>query len=132
MATFPVLAAGTYPAGSRTLGPVTLPVGLTACALVLDGTTMTDPALRLTVTLDLSLDGGVTWASDVRSHATDPFPVTATMSGGMIDGRTGLQRTTYYLSVGTIPDPTNPNRQARILLTNTVRALTTSGTLTVL
>ena len=125
-----VLPQGTYAIGSRTLGPVTIPTGVSSASLALSGTSMTNAALSLSLTLDLSLDGGVTWASTAPSHATDPFPVkVADMRGGQLD-RSGAARATYYISVWGIPDPNNVNRQVRALVTISGTSLTTQGTLT--
>jgi len=125
-----VLPQGTYPVGSRTLGPAAIPTGVTSASLALDGTAMTNAALSLSLTLDLSLDGGVTWASTSPSQATDPFPVNVPdMRGGQLD-RTGAARATYYISVWGIPAPTNPNRQVRAQVTISGVSLTTKGTLT--
>jgi len=123
-----ILPQGTYPIGTRTLGPVTIPLGVTFVALELAGAAMTNPALALTVTLDLSLDGGTTWASVSPSTPTDPFPVIATMEGGMLN-KQGTFQDPYYLSVTGIPAPTNANRRVRATVVIAGASLTTAITL---
>ena len=128
MPTINVLPQGTYAIGTRAFGPAALAQGLTTVELALDGSAMLDPALQLTVQLDLSLDNGVTWASTNRGPSTDPFPVTIETRGGSKD-RFGNPRATYTLAT-TLPQPQLATRQVRGTLTIAGTPLTTSGTLT--
>lgn len=91
---------------------------------------MTDPTLRVTISLDISLDNGTTWSSTNRSAATDPFPVTCVMAGGAVDRRTGTQLLLYSLGVK-IPAPQSTTRQIRGTLTIAGTSLTTQGTLVI-
>lgn len=129
MPTFTVLPNGTYPIGTRNLGPTSIPTGLTKAVLSLAGGAMTDPALTVTLQLDLSIDGGATWASTNRGPATDPYPTSSTIRGGGTRPRGGAQ--TEYIIGAVLPDPTNPGRQMRGTLTIAGTPLTTTGTLTV-
>lgn len=126
MADTVVLPQGTYPIGTRVLGPANIPLGVSSISLALDGTSMTNPALHVAITLDLSLDGGVTW-NDPHPQV-DPFPVGMTLDGGA-KNRQGQALGTYY--IGTIlPDASNPNRRIRATVVISGQALTTTGTLT--
>jgi hypothetical protein len=120
-----VLPLGTYPVGSYDLGPATVPLGVTDIKIELVGTSMTDPVLHVEVTLDLSLDGGVTW--NAPHPDVDPFPCGMVLSGGALD-RQGLPLPIYSLSCGT-PDPTNPDRRVRAHVVISGTALITQGTL---
>jgi len=125
MADTVVLPQGTYPIGTRTLGPATVPVGVTQIELALDGAAMTSPALHVSMALDLSLDGGSTW--NTPHPQVDPFPVTMTLDGGAKD-RQGNPLPKY--TIGTrLPDPSNANRRVRAVVIISGTALTTSGTL---
>ena len=128
MASQIVLPQGTYPIGTRTLGPATVPVGVSHVQLDLDGAAMLDPALHLTIQLDLSLDGGTTWASASPGPATNPLPVTLTTEGGMTT-RVGEPLPSYPLACH-LPDPSNANRRVKAVVTIAGTPLTTQGTLT--
>lgn len=130
MASTIVLPQGTYPIGTRTLGPANVPQGVSSVELQLDGTQMTDPALHLTVGLDLSLDGGATWASTNPGVATDPFPVAMETQGGS-KTRTGAPVPIYNLGTN-IPSPSSSTRQIKATVTITGTPLTTKGTLVLL
>lgn len=125
MASSVVLAPGTYAIGTRTLGPANVPLGVTAIELALDGAAMTDPALHVAITLDLSLDGGATWNDP--HPAVDPFPVGMTLDGGA-KNRQGDPLAAYTIGTS-LPDPTNPNRRVRATVVISGTPLTTSGTL---
>lgn len=120
-----VLPQGTYAIGTRVLGPANVPLGATEIALSLDGGAMTNPALHVAITLDLSLDGGVTWNNP--HPQADPFPVGMTLDGGA-KNRQGLPLGTYFIGT-TLPDASNPNRRIRATVVISGQALTTAGTL---
>jgi hypothetical protein len=127
MTTTLILPAGTYPIGTRTLGPVNIPQGLSYAELQLDGTAMTDPALAVDAVIDFSLDGGVTWATTM-SDPPNPFPLRGTMAGNTIDPDTGLQWATYRMG-GRLPSPTSTTRRARMTLNIRGAPCPTAGTL---
>lgn len=123
-----VLPQGTYPAGTRTLGPVAVPNGTTAFVLSLDRTNWTNVNVKVALTFDLSLDGGTTW----NPHPdADPFPVGLTAEGGTARDKNGNVVNTTTLSAP-VPDVTNTNRRVRATLVITGGSLTTSGTLTLI
>jgi hypothetical protein len=121
-----VLPQGTYAIGTRVLGPATVPLGLTSVELVLDGAAMTDPALQVTLVIDLSLDGGVTWNSPHPD--VDPFPIGATFVGGATNEHGGGPLDFYRRGVD-FPQPTNAARQIKATITIAGTPLTTKGTL---
>lgn len=124
-----VLPQGTYPIGTRILGPAPLAQGVTTFTLALDGAAMTDPALRVRLDVDLSLDGGATWAADAPGPTFNPFPLFMTLSGGATD-RAGNPLPTYFLSSTQIPAPASSTRRIRATVTIAGAPLTTAGTLT--
>lgn len=130
MAAITVLPNGTYAIGTRNLGPASVPQNLTLAKLALDGASMTNPALHVELTLDFSLDGGTTWASTTPSRATDPYPLGITLDGGALD-KSGNPRAEYFVNAP-LPDPTNPNRRIRGVVTIAGTPLTTTGTLTLI
>lgn len=89
-----------------------VPDAATSWALELDATTtsMLNAALRLSIQMDFSPDGGVTWASTSPGPTMPPFPVTATYSAPFANPKTGLPVAT----VGpTGPFPSGTSRQVR-------------------
>lgn len=123
-----VLPQGTYPVGSRTLGPSPIAQGISKLSLQLDATAMTDPALIIDMTLDFSPDGGVHWASVAPGFSTDPFPITVKMIGGMRD-KNGNPLTIYHVTVSNIPSQELTTRQMRAFVTISGVPLTTQGSL---
>lgn len=118
----------TLPAGTRAFGPAALVQNVSSVEMVLDRSTWTDSALTITLSLDLSLDGGVTWASTSPGIATNPFPVACEAVGGTLLDKNGQVSTQTILRVANIPQPGSATRQIRGTLSNS-RAFTTSGTL---
>jgi hypothetical protein len=151
LTTSALLPAGLYPANTYSLGPVALPVGISAFSLAVDRTAWNDPALRVTFSLDFSPDGGVTWI---------PWGAGGTDGAVVLDPATGLPRTQSSYSTpfisritaegfgllnlpgpGAVPyaqvpgsiepgfEPTNPNRMVRGAVVVT-KAVTTAALLT--
>lgn len=121
---------GTFPVvnfqGTRQTNAVNIPNNISEVQLVLDGAQMTDPNLRVSLTLDFSPDGGVTWASTSPGPAMNPFPAVATFSGGAKD-RQGNPIASYPLG-GVFPAGTN--RRARAILVVDGAPLNTTITVT--
>lgn len=127
MASTVILPQATYPIGTRTVGPANVPQNATKVEMALDGAAMTDPALHVSMTLDLSLDNGATW--NLPHPQVDPFPIGMTLDGGALN-RQGLPLATYTLGTQ-LPDPTNANRKIRMTVTISGTPLTTQGTVTI-
>jgi len=119
--------------GTQAFGPVNVPAGLTRATIALDGTNMTDPAMLGSLTLDLSLDSGVTWASDNPSIDTNPFPCVMTFQGGAMTvakpGKPSVPLPFYDLNCD-IPHSELTTRRVKGVLTVAGVALTTTATLT--
>lgn len=116
--------------GVHSFGPLSIPQDISSAALSFDRTAWTDPALRVDVLIDISLDGGLTWASETPNRATDPFPIRCTLVGGSLLDKSGLALTSGVLGSGALPQPGNANRSIRGTVTNNL-ALTTIGTLVI-
>jgi hypothetical protein len=129
MASTVVLPQGTYPIGTRMLGPASIPQSVSAFKLALDGMAMTDPALRVRLDIDLSLDNGATWASAQPGPTFNPYPLFMTLSGGATN-RAGQPLAEYFLSNDQIPSPASMARQVKATVTIAGAPLTTKGTLT--
>lgn len=114
--------------GTRTVGPVSVPLGVTHALITLSAENMIDPAMTGSVQLDLSLDSGATWASTSRGPATDPFPVTMTFQGGTLD-KHGVPVLVYDLNAS-FPHPEISTRQVQATLTVAGVPLTSTCTLT--
>lgn len=125
MATVTVLPQGTYPPGTRTLGPAAVPKNLSSFTLAFDRTNWAD-GVTLDLTVDLSLDGGVTW----NPHPdVDPFPVGLSAVGGVQLDKNGNPYTTTAVSAA-IPQPGSTTRSVRATITIGGGSLTTTATLT--
>jgi len=113
--------SGTLHAGVTNLPQRSVPLGATSFTITIDRTNWTDPALKLAISIEISLDGGVTWASDSA----------ATYEGGPAPTPTPIQPNPVNQSVLTsdLGDPTNTNRMVRGTLTLTGGNLVTSGSL---
>lgn len=115
--------------GSRNFGPINVPQGITNALFSLDAASMTDPAMQGSLQMDLSLDGGVTWASQNRGPNTNPFPVIMEFIGGA-KGKGGVPIPAYVLNC-LFPHPELTTRQLRAQLIVSGVPLTTTATLSV-
>lgn len=119
--------------GTQAFGPQNVPANLTRAQIALDGTNMTDPAMQGSLMLDVSLDGGVTWASQNPSADTGAFPCAMTFQGGAMTtakpGKPSVPIPFYDLSCD-IPHPELSTRRVKGSLTVSGVALTTTATLT--
>lgn len=123
-----ILPLATLVPGVHSFGPFSISQDISSAALSFDRTAWTDLALRVDVLIDISLDGGLTWASETPNRATDPFPIACTLVGGPLFDKNGLPLTSGVLGSGELPQPGNANRSIRGTVTNNL-ALTTLGTL---
>jgi hypothetical protein len=108
--------------GTRNFGPINVPQAVTDALFSLDAALMTDPAMQGSVQMDLSLDGGATWASTNRGPDTDPFPVIMTFQGG-------AKMIPAYNVECHFPHPELATRQLRAQLIISGAPLTTTATL---
>ena len=125
MSTQTLIPLTTIPAGTHPFGPLSIATGLVSIRIELDRTAWTDAALRVSCSLDFSLDGGVTWASTSPSAATNPFPVAIETTGGVITDKNGTVLTKTTVS-SPLPSPSSLTRQIRGVMTNNL-SCTTSG-----
>lgn len=123
-----VLTHGTYGVGSIMTEPVAVPTGAMEVNFRLDRAQYLNPAVTADIFADLSLDGGLTWASTNPGPATGSFPIGAGTVGGVVSDKRGLF--VRFSSLGTsMPQPTNPDRRIRIIVAIAGGPLTTMGTL---
>ena len=128
MSSTTVLPHGTYAVGTQLLGPAAVATGLTQASLALDrGEWLAGGTLALTI--DLSLDGGVTWNSPHPD--VDPYPVGLTAEGGVALDKHGVAYTQTILTVP-LPQPASTTRRIRATVTIAGGPLTTTGTLTLI
>jgi hypothetical protein len=114
--------------GTKNFGPINVPQGLTGALFSMDGTNMTDPAMHGSLQMDISLDGGVTWASTNRGPETNPYPVIMEFVGGTKD-KNGNPVARYDRAC-VFPHPELATRQLRSQLVVAGAPLTTTATLT--
>jgi hypothetical protein len=84
--------------GTRVFGPRAIPLGIIGVGLVVDKTNWTDPNVKLSCLMEISLDAGAHWA---------PNGIFVDEPGGGAS----------FSEVRRIAEPTNQNRQARVTLT---------------
>lgn len=117
MAATTVIAGGTLAAGTHSYGPVTIPDVIVGCSLQAETSQHTSPAVSFQLSIEISLDGGVTWQPLVSvgriGQATPP-----------IDPSTGLPATTAGFTCGL---PAGTGRRARGSLVISGGSLTTQG-----
>lgn len=95
--------------GAKQTGVINVPNNATEGQIVMDGASMTDPSLHVSIAIDFSPDGGTTWASTSPGPTMNPFPVIATFDGGATN-RDGSPLATYGLSAHF---PAGTNRRVR-------------------
>lgn len=122
-----VVPHGTYQVGTRIFGPVAVPVGLTNATVAFDRGEWTSQSTTITLNIDLSLDGGVTW--NLHPDA-DPFPVGMEAEGGVALDKNGVPYTQSSRSAP-LPQPGSSQRMVRGFITVAGGPITTTGTLTV-
>lgn len=113
--------------GSRVIGPVNIPTGLTSVKIEIDRDNWTDPAIKLTLKIDISLDNGATWNNPPADCV--PFPVGLEAEGGVVLDKNGQLVHTSVVA-GPLPQPSNPDRKARANITVTGGSIPTTVTIT--
>jgi hypothetical protein len=96
--------------GAITTPAVSIPDTAISGEIVLTGPSVTDPTVRLSIMLDFSPDGGVTWASTSPGPAMVPFPGVMTEEGGPLTAK-GQPRT--QIDIASPPFPAGTNRKVR-------------------
>ena len=99
--------------GGHVYDPIPVPAEARRLACIMDRLRWHDSAIVVMLTVDLSLDAGMTWASEAPGKSTDPFPVTITANGGSILDRDGNLIPTTWVKAP-LPDVHGPNRQVRV------------------
>jgi len=95
-------------------------VGVDYARVSIDRSTLPDDLTQaLSLTIDLSLDGGVTWAGDEKARtgrSFGVFPVTVRTTGGSVypDGTPIPSQTATF-----VPEPRNAQRMVRAEITAT-------------
>ena len=123
MATVTVLPLGTYAAGNRLIGPVSVPNGIATVAFAIqrctsaDNTIWSDPNTTISLNWDCSVDGGVTWINLGGFSG----------NGGIALGRGGVE---LAWSSGSVQFPTGTGRQVRVNSSIVGGSVKTSVTLT--
>ena len=126
MASSIVLPHGTYAAGTRVVGPATVPSGVSGFSLALDrGEWLAGVTIQMTV--DLSIDSGATWNNPPESVV--PYPLGLSAEGGAALDKNGVLYPQTILAAP-IPNSGSSTRRIRANLTITGGSLTTTGTLT--
>ena len=113
MAVVTVLPRATYPAGTRSFGPASIPVGLTSAMVLFDLSFLTALTAELHWTAEYSLDGGASWI-DVGGGGLELPKSGFSFVGPTLMGPEGTPVTQPPgILVRNLPEPTNPNRQMR-------------------
>ena len=121
-----VLPHGTYPEGTRVLGPANVAQGLTGFTLSLDRDEWL-AGVSLALTVDLSLDNGATWNNP--HPQVDPYPVSLTAVGGVALDKFGAAYPTTMIEVP-LPQPSSTTRKIRATMVVVGGSLTATGNLT--
>jgi len=93
-----ILPRTQLPAGTRNLGPTSIPLGVVQAGLEIDKTFWTNPAVKLSAQFDVSYDGGSNWQA----------------LGGFADEPGGSGDVSFAFLLA---QPTNNQRRARATLT---------------
>lgn len=123
----------TYPVGTTTIGPVNVPNGATLAVIRFSRDKWLDPAVKLTLRMELSLDNGATWSPNPSGESVWPwgiFPVVITAQGGESMGMGGVVET-HTMQEVPLPDPNNNRRRVRFVRTVEGGPLTTVVTIDV-
>src|SRR6267143_5580704 len=110
-----VVANVSLPIGATAFGPVTPPPDLSNIQVAIDRTFLTSVTLAITLALEMSLDGGITFV---------PWIGMNTNGGTTISPKTGLLVATDLLR-GELPVPTGANTRIRGSVVSNEVAVTT-------
>ena len=132
--TFTLLTNKNYAQGEKRLSnPQAIPVGVDYARIdVLRSNLPDDPTRVVTVSADISFDGGVTWSSDPVARQTQnfgAFPIMLKTSGTQVDANGDVIGPISSIATR-VPQPLNPNRVVRGELT-AVKACRTTVTVTI-
>lgn len=105
----------TYQAGIISIPERSVPVGIASAKLTIEAATWDDPSISISVALELSQDGGLTWSPGGGGEA----------KGGTVD-RQGNRNATAWFK-WSWPNPNNPDRKVRGAITVS-KAIKTGGT----
>lgn len=119
LVTIPI-PAKTYNVGSVQIPPTAVPAGSSSMTIVLDVTQWTNPASVLSVAMEMSTDGGVTWVGG-GAFTTHPN------ANGQFPGKSGAPLSTI-MSFWSWPSSVT---HLRGTVTITGTPIQTSGTITV-
>ena len=106
--------------GTRSVGPISVPVGLTAASISLSRDNFLNPACTISVAIELSLDGGANWVPLASCFDRG--------SSAQLWNRTHTALLPISLTIG-LDDKTNAARQIRGTITVTGVAFVSTGTL---
>lgn len=95
--------------GTRTTAAVPISDAAVSGSITITSTDLTNTLVAISISIDFSPDGGVTWAATSPGPQMNPFPVIATFNGGATD-KHGTPQTTFGLAA---PFPAGTNRQVR-------------------
>ena len=113
MAVVTVLPRATYPAGTRSFGPASIPVGLTSATVLFDLSFLAGLTLELHWAVEYSLNGGTSWI-DLGGGGLELAKSGFVFVGPTLMSSDGIPVTQPPgILVRNLPEPTNPNRQMR-------------------
>ena len=109
-----VALSGTLPLGANSFGPIIPPIGSTVVQLVIDRAGLALLTKTVDMTLELSIDGGLTWA---------PYGGCTVAAGTVMDGLSPLAESMIQVKI----PPADANTRLRGTIT-TKEAVVTSVT----
>lgn len=106
-----VLNNKNYAAGTYSFGPVSIPTGISQVTITVDMSQVTDLTGVYTYNIELSQDGGATWA--LAASGTLNVPNSGfIMNAGVLSDSSGTAVPNSGVTIF-LPNPTNANRKAR-------------------
>jgi hypothetical protein len=106
------LATQSYPAGSRTLGPIAIPAGLRYGNILIDLTQTNELVATIGITVDVSFDNGVTFPFSSGGAGLSLPNSGYTISGGTLIDPNNVPVRLFWSSIR-LPDPGNAARQVQ-------------------